>query len=70
MKPKNNKKECPICGYISLVEKSGDFRFNPPKNVNNGKMIIIENSEWEECEECKESILPHQLIVELDKYRE
>jgi len=63
------KKECPICGNISLVEKKGEFNFTPPPNVNNGKLIIIPNAEWEECEKCKEAILLPELIKELDKYR-
>ena len=64
------KKDCPICGYTSLVDKKGDFNFTPPPNVNNGKLIIIPNAEWEECEKCKEVILLPELIKKLDEYRQ
>lgn len=62
------KKECPICGSMALVEKTGEFHFKPPANIPGG-MIIIANSIWEECEICHEVILPPDLIERLEKER-
>jgi len=64
----NIKKQCPICGEQSLIEKTGDFHFEPPENIPGGTMIIP-NSEWEECESCKEVILLPELIKNLDKQK-
>ena len=62
------KKDCPICGEPTLVEKTGEFHFDPPENIPGGTMIIP-NSKWEECESCKEVILLPQLIRNLDKQK-
>ena len=62
------KNECPICGASALVEKSGEFRFEPPANIPGG-MIIIANSTWKECEVCQEVILPPELIERLEQQR-
>ncbi|MBN1123365.1 MAG: type II toxin-antitoxin system MqsA family antitoxin [Sedimentisphaerales bacterium] len=62
------KKKCPICGAPALIEKTGDFCFEPPANIPGGT-IVVPNSKWEECEVCKEVILPAELIENLDKQR-
>jgi putative zinc finger/helix-turn-helix YgiT family protein len=62
------KKECPICGAAALVEKRGEFYFEPPANIPGGTIIIL-NSKWEQCEACSESILPPELLEKLDKQR-
>ena len=62
------KKECPICGALALAPKTGEFRFEPPANIPGGT-IIIADSNWEECEVCKEVILPPELIESLDEQR-
>ena len=62
------KKECPICGAMALVEKIGEFRFEPPSNIPGGT-ITIADSTWEECEVCQEVILPPELIEHLEQQR-
>ena len=62
------KYNCPICGEKSLIKRKGEFHFNPPLNIPGG-MMVIPNSEWEECEKCKEIILPPELIESLDKIK-
>ena len=62
------KKDCPICGAVALVEKSGEFRFEPPANIPGGT-IILANSTWEECEVCHEVILLPELIERLEQQR-
>ncbi len=62
------KKECPICGSKSLVEKSGTFRFEPPANIPGGA-IIVPNSKWQECQACGESILAQSLLEKLEEQR-
>ena len=62
------RKECPICGAAALVEKTGEFRFEPPANIPGGT-IIVPNSKWEECEACGESLLSPELLEKLDKQR-
>lgn len=62
------KKECPICGAVALIEKTGEFRFEPPTSIPGGT-IILPNSKWEECQSCGESILPPEVLENLDKQR-
>ena len=62
------KKECPICGALALAQKTGEFHFEPPDNIPGGT-ITVADSHWEECETCKEIILPPELIECLDKQR-
>lgn len=62
------KKECPICGAAALVEKAGEFHFEPPANIPGG-MIIIANAAWDECEVCHEVILPPALLERLEQQR-
>ena len=62
------KRECPICGYKSLVDRKGDYNFQPPPNIQMD-VIIIKDAEWEECLECKEILLPPKLIASLEDYR-
>jgi putative zinc finger/helix-turn-helix YgiT family protein len=64
----NMKKECPICGVMALIEKSGEYRFNPPANIPGGA-IIIPNSKWEECSACGETLLSSELLEKLDEQR-
>jgi putative zinc finger/helix-turn-helix YgiT family protein len=64
----NMKKECPTCGATALVEKTGEFRFEPPANIPGGT-IIVPNSKWEECEACGETLLSPELLGKLDKQR-
>jgi putative zinc finger/helix-turn-helix YgiT family protein len=62
------KKECPICGAKALVEKIGEFRFEPPANIPGG-VIILPNSNWEECDACGEVLLSPELLRKLDEQR-
>ncbi len=52
--------ECPICSGACLEERQGEFRFDPPKDIPGGT-IIVPNTTWEECSGCHERILPPAL---------
>jgi len=47
---------CPMCGEVTLEQKTGEFIFNPPQTVPGGP-IVIDSAIWEECSSCKEKVL-------------
>lgn len=61
-------KTCPICGCMSLEPKSGSFKFSPPDNVSE-EAIYINDSEWFQCSECEEILIPPKLRERLDEAR-
>lgn len=61
-------KACPICGGKSMLNKIGEYHFEPPQNIPGGRMIIKDTS-WEECGECGEKILSADLEAKLEKER-
>jgi YgiT-type zinc finger domain-containing protein len=58
--------ECPVCGKLTLQKKHGTFKFESP-----GGMVIIEDSEWDECSTCKEVFIGHKLgkALEFEWYK-
>jgi putative zinc finger/helix-turn-helix YgiT family protein len=59
---------CPLCGEPTLLEKRGEFRFEPPPNIQGGAMVIPD-AVWRHCESCGQSIIPHELDQALDRER-
>lgn len=59
---------CPLCGETALVEKRGEFRFEPPPNIPGGS-IVVPDAVWRQCESCGERIIPHELDQALDRER-
>ena len=47
-------------------ECQGTFKFDPPSNVPGGT-IYIKNARWEECDNCGEIIIPHELDKAINK---
>lgn len=60
--------DCPLCGESTLVEKQGEFRFEPPASIPGGA-IVIADTRWRHCESCGEDIIPHELDKALDRQR-
>ena len=60
---------CPMCGLGTLHEMQGEFHFQPPPNIPGGEMIIP-NSKWLACDNCKEELLPGELNMALEKLAE
>jgi putative zinc finger/helix-turn-helix YgiT family protein len=62
--------KCPLCGNETLEHKHGEYRFEPPKNVPGGTMIIP-GAAWDACSSCGEEILPDELTkaIEAERYR-
>ena len=56
---------CPVCGKKACIIKKGTFVMTPPPNIPGGD-LKIKNSKWEECEECHERFIAHELDRALD----
>jgi len=59
---------CPICGCNTLETKTGEYSFDPPPQIPGGQ-IKIQNTTWEECSTCGETILSIDLEQSLEKER-
>ena len=57
---------CPLCGETALLTKHGEFRFVPPPNIPGGVMIV-RDATWNECDACRERIIPYELNEALDR---
>lgn len=51
-----------------MYECRGEFRFDPPPNIQGGVMII-EDAEWEECDACGERIILPRLSKCLETHK-
>ena len=49
-------RNCPICGKLKLVVNFGEYHFCSPKGN-----IVVPDTKWFHCQECKEDIIPHKL---------
>jgi YgiT-type zinc finger domain-containing protein len=58
--------QCPLCGNYTIEEKRGEFRFEPPPNIPGGT-IIIADATWQECSQCGEIILSHELDQSIER---
>jgi predicted RNA-binding Zn-ribbon protein involved in translation (DUF1610 family) len=48
-----------------MEPKTGTYTFNPPPNVPGGP-IVVENSGWQECPACGETIISAQLSKRIE----
>jgi putative zinc finger/helix-turn-helix YgiT family protein len=55
---------CPNCGGKTIERKRGTYRFEPPANVPGGT-IVVQDAEWEECENCGQQLLSPELTRRL-----
>jgi hypothetical protein len=63
-------RKCIFCGNLYGMEKRiGTFNFTPPDNIPGG-VFSIPDSMWEECSECHEILIPHDLSISLEKEAE
>jgi putative zinc finger/helix-turn-helix YgiT family protein len=53
-------KQCPNCGGKELELKRGTYRFEPPAIIPGGAMVL-QDGEWEECENCGHQLLSPEL---------
>lgn len=60
--------DCPLCGESTLVDRQGEFRFEPPANIPGGTIVVAE-ARWRHCESCGEDLIPHELDKALDRER-
>jgi putative zinc finger/helix-turn-helix YgiT family protein len=61
-------KKCPMCGEPTLVERSGEYRMEPPPNIPGG-VIVIRDASWLHCTSCKEDILSSELDAAINRER-
>jgi hypothetical protein len=59
-------KKCPVCGQVTLVEMSGEYRMEPPPNIPGGA-IVVHDSSWLHCESCNEDILSSELDAAINR---
>lgn len=61
-------KRCPLCDHKTLVEMSGEYRFEPPPNIPRGP-IVVSDASWLHCESCGEDILSSDLEAAISRER-
>ena len=57
---------CPICGDLTLYVISGSYVFKTPVNVK-PEVIVIDDVEWEHCNNCGEDFLPGTISREIER---
>jgi hypothetical protein len=57
---------CPMCGKNSLTETRGEYRFEPPKAIPGGA-IVVPDAMWYECGACHEQIVPSALEQAIER---
>ena len=60
-----NAQQCPLCGSLTLVDRAGGYRFEPPDRVPGGLMIVPHVS-WQSCTTCGEDLLPRAITKSLE----
>jgi putative zinc finger/helix-turn-helix YgiT family protein len=54
-----------MCSANAIEEKHGEYRFDLPPNIPGGT-IVVADAAWQECRQCGEAILSHELDKAID----